>query len=86
MNKDQLNSVSSIEVLRDVVAIVDRIQDYPGSRQVAAVAVTFRIYSEVLGIDPSELINKAQRIVKDADTFFTREAKALRDYVREEVK
>lgn len=65
---------------------MDKVQDLDGSEQVAAIAVAFTLYSEVLGISPSELINRAQRIIADADTHYTREAKALRDFVKEEVK
>lgn len=86
MNRDQLNTVPAIEAVRNAYAIVDRVQDLPGHQQVAAIAVAFTLYAEVLGISPSELINKAERIVRDADTFYTREAKALRDYVKEELR
>lgn len=85
MNRDKLNFVAPIEAVRDAYAIVDRVQDLDGARQVAAIAVAFSLYAESIGISPSELINRAHRIVADADTHYTREAKALRDYVKQEV-
>lgn len=85
MNQDQLNFVAPIDAVRDAYGIVDRVQDLTPGRQVAAIAVAFTLYAETLGISPSELINRAQRIVADADTHYTREAKALRDYVQQEV-
>jgi hypothetical protein len=48
--------------------------------------VLFTVICEELKLDPSELISKATRVAKDADGFFTRETKALRDYVKGELK
>jgi len=86
MNKDRLNSVAPIRAIQQAYAVADRLQDMPSEEQVVALAVAFQLYAEVLRLDPSELLNKAQRIVNDGDTHYTREAKALRDYVQQEVK
>jgi hypothetical protein len=86
MNKDQLNSVVSFHAVEAAYAAVSAVQAMPKAKQVAGVAVLFAVICEELKLDPSELINKAQRMSKDADGFFTREMKALRDYVQGELK
>jgi hypothetical protein len=86
MNKDQLNSIISFHAVESAYAAVSAIQSYPKHKQVAGVAVLFTVICEELKLDPSELISKAARVAKDADGFFTRETKALRDYVKGELK
>ena len=86
MNRDQLNSVVSFHAVEAAYAAVSALQAMPPAKQVMGAAVLFSVLCEELKLDPSELINKAQRVAKDADGFFTREMKALRDYVKGELK
>lgn len=86
MNKDLLNSVVSFHAVEAAYAAVSAVQTMPKHKQVAGIAVLFTVICEELKLSPSELINKASRIAKDADTFYTRETKALRDYVQGELK
>lgn len=85
MNIDQLNNLRSLDAVQGAVAVVDRLQDLPAAQQVAGLAVAFVIFAETLRISPSALINKAERMVTNADTFYTRDVKALRDYVEGEI-
>lgn len=86
MNRDQLNSVVSFHAVEAAYAALSAIQAMPKHKQVMGAAVLFTVICEELGMEPSELINKAQRVAKDADGFFTREMKALRDYVKGELR
>jgi hypothetical protein len=86
MNTDKLNSIISFHAIDGAYAAVSAIQGFEKHKQVAGVAVLFTVICEELQLDPSELISKASRIAKDADGFFTRETKALRDYVKGELK
>lgn len=86
MDTDKLNSINPHLAIQAAFQAVDSLQQFPAHQQLAGVAVLFNTVCDGLGIDPSDLINKAQRITKDADGYFTREAKALRDYVQGELK
>jgi hypothetical protein len=86
MNTDKLNSIISFHAIDGAYAAVSAIQGFEKHKQVAGAAVLFTVICEELGLNPSELISKASRIAKDADGFFTRETKALRDYVKGELK
>ena len=59
--------------------------EHPGV-QVAAVAVLFKVLAEELKLDVSEVLSQAHRITNADDTYYRREVKALRDYVRGEIK
>lgn len=56
----------------------------PGT-QLMAVTVLFKTLAETLGADISQLLNSAERLTTDDDTFFRREVKALREYVKGEL-
>jgi hypothetical protein len=86
MNTDKLNSIISFHAIDGAYAAVSAIQGFEKHKQVAGAAVLFTVICEELGLNPSELINKAQRIARDADTFYAVEAKALRAYVKGELK
>lgn len=85
MNRDQLNSVVSFHAVEAAYAAVSAVQAMPKQKQVMGIAVLFSTICDELKLDLSELINKAQRVAKDADGFFTREMKALRGYVKGEL-
>lgn len=86
MDIDKLNSINPHSALQAAFQATDAIQQFPKHQQVAGIAILFNTVCEALGLDHSELINKAQRITKHADGFFTREAKALVAYVQGELK
>lgn len=86
MDINKLNSINPHAALQAAFQATDAIQQFPKHQQVAGVAVLFNTLCEGLRLDPSDLINKAQRITKHADGFFTREAKALLSYVQGELK
>lgn len=84
--KQKVNFVPAGEAVRVAYAALNTLQAERPEHQVVGLAVLFTVVSAELGISPSELINKAERMVAHNDTFFQREVKALRDYTREELK
>jgi len=86
LDNDKLNSIKAGMAVQAAFQAVDAIQQFPSHQQVAGVAVLFTAITDGLGVCPSELIDKGQRISKDADTYFTREVKALREYIKGELK
>jgi hypothetical protein len=86
MNIDRLNSLNPHAALQAAYLCIDSLQQFPAEQQIAGAAVLFNSLCEVLRLCPSELINKAQRMTKDADGFYTREAKAMTEYVKSELK
>lgn len=86
MDKDKLNSSNPKQTIDAAYAALSSIQDRPAHVIVAGISVLFVELAEQTGIGVSELVSKAQRISRDGDTFFDREVKALRDYVKGELK
>lgn len=63
-----------------------QLQDFRTAEQLAGVALFLNEACQQLGIDAREMFNKADRMAKDADTFHQREVKALRDYIKGELR
>jgi hypothetical protein len=67
-------------------AQVSAVQHLPAHEQVAGAALLLNVMSKNANVSVSELLNQAGRMEHDADTFFQREVKALRDYVAGELR
>ena len=85
--RDQLPTVGPQQAVQGAYAAVSALQHLPAGQQVAAASVLFLHITEVLGISPQELLDKARRWSSDADTmsFFRPEIKALKDYIKGEL-
>jgi hypothetical protein len=83
--KDQLNSINAYRAVEVAYDTVSHLQQYQAHEQVAGLAVLMHVMADRTGVSVSELMSKAERIELDADTFFRRELKALRDYVDKEI-
>jgi hypothetical protein len=84
--KDHLPHVNAAQVVKACFAYLHGISDFPPDMQVMASAVLVRVIAERAGLDLGQLLDAARRVEQDADTFFQRETKALRDYVDGEIK
>lgn len=84
--KDHLPHVNAVKVVKGCFAYLSGISDFPPDIQVMSAAVLVRVIADRAGLDLSQLLDAARRVELDADTFFQREAKALRDYVDGEIK
>lgn len=73
------------EAIRTAYSAISSLQVARPEYQVVGIAVLFQILSDGLGMPPNELLSKASRVIADGDTFFRREVKALRDYVKGEL-
>lgn len=82
----QLPSVNPLTVVQAAYNAASSLQTFTPGEQVAAAAVLLKVMSERTGVSISELLNKAERMEKDADTNYTREIRALREYVKEELR
>lgn len=84
--------VNTQQAARDSFAILDRLQvigvDEPLSegRKVMALAILFREVAIHSGIGTAELLNRAERATRDAEEMYPAEIRALREYVKQEVK
>lgn len=85
-HRDALNSMSPAKAVQVGYFTASQLADFRPAEQVAGVALFLSVMCEQLRIDPREVINKAARITRDADTYYTREVKALRDYIDGEMK
>lgn len=84
--RDALNSLHPQVAVQAAYHIADRLQDHRPAAQIAGVALLLNELCAAVGLDAGEVINKSARMAKDADTFFNREVKALRDYIKGELR
>lgn len=84
--RSNLAATNASDAVTAAYTQISAVQDLPAAQQVAGAALLFHSICENLQVSPHELLNKAMRMEKDADTFFQREAKALREYVKGELR
>ncbi|QSI31449.1 hypothetical protein GNX71_18440 [Variovorax sp. RKNM96] len=87
MNIDSLNSVMPFSALHAAFTVLDAAQNIERPHlRVVGVAVLFNELCKRLGIDRGEMLNKADRIAKDADSNYTYHLRALHGYIDNELK
>jgi len=82
---DKLSFTNPHDAVTAAYQQVSATQTMAPNLQVAGAAVLFINLCEGLGLNPSEVINKAQRLTTDADTFYTTTIRALREYIKQEI-
>lgn len=89
MNKslvDPLNNLDGKQVAANAFRLIDRIQTEPKAMQVQALATTFLLLLDVLEIDPRAELERAGRIMKDADQKYCDHFRTVRAYIEGELK
>lgn len=81
-----LSTTSAHDAVTAAYAAVSAIQTMPPAQQVAGAAVLFVALCEVLNLDRSEVMNKAQRMTLVADSYYTTTVRSLREYIKQEIK
>lgn len=84
--RDQISFVEPRTVLEASYGALSSIQTERPGVQVMAVAVLFKTLADELKLDVSELMNQASRIATDDDTPYRANVRALREYVKGELK
>lgn len=86
--RDQLPHVPAQAAIQSAYTVLNAVQHLTPGEQVAGVVVFFHHLSEQLGINPTELLDKARRWTQQADgmSFYRPEVKALRDYISGELR
>ncbi len=83
---DQVRFSSDVARLREPAFIViSRIQDTRPADQFRAVMLAALAMAETLGLDPHEEIERARRMMADAEGPYTNHVQAIRDYTRGEL-
>lgn len=82
--RDELNSMHPAKAVQAAYNCASQMQDFRKAEQIAGVALFLNELCLAKKLDVSELFNQVGRMAKDADTFFQRETKALRDYIQGE--
>lgn len=80
---DSVNSADPNEALRCAWAALDSIQTEKKGIQVASIAILFYVLCHATGRDVSQALNRAERMVHDAD--LTRGVSAMRAYMQGEL-
>lgn len=86
MNIDILNSTAAHRVAVVGFRVIDSLQDQPKEMQINALAVLYKLFTEEFGLKHTDILTRADLIIADADKYYHAEIKALRDYIREELK
>lgn len=86
MNLDQLNCAHPREVLLSAYAALSGAQDAAPADQVLGAAVLFLTFCEELKLDPSDMLVRAGKIRRDADNHYFANVRALREFIRNEIK
>jgi len=86
MNTDRINAADPTQVLHAAYAALSGAQDLTPEIFILGVAVLFRETATILRLDHSELLAKAERITRDADTHYFSNVRALRQYITEEIR
>lgn len=86
MNTDALNNIRPHKAITSAYLQIDAVQHEQAHVQVAGAAVLFLTICQEAGLDVSEVLNKASRITKDDDNPYQPEVRALRAYVRGEIR
>lgn len=68
-----------------VIEIIDAIQKYPGHWQVMAVAMTFKVMCNGTGIKPQDILDRIDRMESHVDGPFSKQIKAMTEYVKGEI-
>lgn len=85
LSKDKLHMVNAWSAVRTAYAAVNATQNEPAPEQVAAHAILFLALCRVLNIDPSQLIESAERMTATARMHYSLELRALEQYIAEEI-
>lgn len=83
---NHMSTVRAAQAVQSAYAQISSVQHLTPAEQVSGAAILFRVISMNTGIPVDQLLDTAARMEKDADTFYQRETKALRDYVQGELK
>lgn len=85
MNKDKLHQIVPRQASIAAYTGISAMQHLPAHEQMSGAMVLAVVLAEASGMGISEFVNQAQRIVKDADTYYTTEIRSLRAYVESEI-
>ena len=85
LNRDQLSMVNARDTIQVAYAALSGAQSTPAPLQVMAFAVLFNETCRELQLDPSEMLDKAQRVQRHAADFYSNELRALRMYIAQEL-
>ncbi|PZA13976.1 hypothetical protein [Rhodopseudomonas palustris] len=84
VNRDLMNNADAEHVARAGVAILDRMQNYPQHIQPLALCAAFITLSEHLRLPAQDLFTVTKNMLTEEENIA--EFKALRDYVKYEIK
>lgn len=82
---DGLNMANPATTARNAYRVIDAVQTLPPAEQVHATLMAAMAMCRVLGLDAREVMMKSGRVLEDAVTAQTHEARALVEYVAEEI-
>lgn len=86
IHPDRLNAVNPQDVVQAAYAALSGAQSLRPNHIVLGAALFVRALADELGLNVSDLLAKAERIERDADVHYQPEVRALRTFIRNEVK
>jgi hypothetical protein len=86
LDKQKLYSIHPQSAVTAAYQAVSSLQDFPPHEQLAGVSLLLYMMAHNTNSDISQLLNASERIAVDADSNYTTTIRALREYVRDQLK
>ena len=84
--RDQVRFNTTVASIRQpAFEVINRMQRHTPGTQLTATAVALTVMAEAVGLDPHDLITRAKRMAGPADTPFSPEIGAIREYASNEI-
>jgi hypothetical protein len=84
---DRVRTASTVSTLREpAYAVISRIQNTDPADQVRAIFLAATVAAEACKLDPHEEVERAKRMMSDAEGPHTIHIQALRDYAEGELR
>ena len=84
--KDRLNWFTQVPALRTpVVQVISTVEEYPGHWQILATGLTFLTLCRGGDVNPLEILQRLEKMERDADAPFAKDFAAMKEYARNEL-
>ena len=82
---DRLFNCNSKRVANASMAALNSIQDYPADEQLAAVGVLFLVLTKRFGIQPDNVLNCVDNMIKDSKRYDLATFQGITEYFKQEI-
>lgn len=84
--KDQVVSISGVDVAQGAFAVLDSTQDFPPAKQIVSAALTFLMWCHRYNLDPREMLTIANYVFREGLTKNNPHIYALKHYMKIDIQ